>query len=145
MAASDLQEWLIKYIQESTNQDNVASSFVDSDELELVLAKLDQDVRCDLITTVRSQEDKTALDYAVECGHQDIVRAMLKGLSWGNHQRLLWMSKHACSFTTPYWMFRGYKYITDDTGDTGSFQRLILRDLLLPAVLYVCGYNLTSL
>ena len=73
MAASKLQQWLIKYILASTNQDSIASTFMDSDELESLLATLDQDARCDLISIVRSQEDKTALDYAVEYGHQDIV------------------------------------------------------------------------
>ena len=111
MAASSLRQWLTRYVRAPSNPDDMAS-ILDFDKLELLMMTLDQDVRCDEISTVKCPEGKTALDYAVELGHRDIIRVMLRGLNRENQSRLLWMSPHLYSFELPSWTFRGFNYLT---------------------------------
>ena len=142
MEVSNLQQWLIKYIQASANQDNIASTFVDSDELESLLATVDQDARTDMIYKIRSPEDKSALDYAVELGQRDVVRVMLKGLNRDNQGRLLWISPYLSSFELPSWAGIGLNYLTAYT-DIREYS--ILASINRQILLLSFGYTLSAL
>ena len=103
VTVENLREWIMQYIAYSIKEEktNRTLDIGDSDELELLLEGLEQDVIFDVIYSLRGPGDKTALHFAVNLGHIEIVHTILESLGHEKQRELLWIAPSYCSFDIP--------------------------------------------